>query len=149
MNRVEKSALVEVPLELAYAVVNDIERYPEFVPGCRQVTIVDREEGALRAEVTVSGTVMGQTLRESFVTKNTGHPPAELQMQLVRGPFRSLTGTWRFKALGDLGCRVDITLEYELEGVLMKMLASLVSPMADKMVDAFVERMMFIHANEV
>jgi len=42
MREVTRSALVPLPAEQLYALITDIERYPEFVPGCRVARIEQR-----------------------------------------------------------------------------------------------------------
>ena len=44
MPTIRKSALLEVPVELAYAVVADVEAYPEFLPSCDGVQVLSRAD---------------------------------------------------------------------------------------------------------
>ena len=61
-------------------------------------------------------------------------------MDLLNGPFKSLSGTWRFTPLGDLGCKIEFRLEYEFAS---SMLSALIGPVfnriATTLVDAFIQ----------
>ena len=140
MPSISKSALLEVPVEVAYNVVIDVEQYPQFLPACRDVQISSSAETGLTAAVTVGGSVGGRAIEETFVTRNQHRPHTGVFMALEEGPFERLEGQWTFKALGDIGCRVDVLIHYEPRGLLARMLAGLIEPMANRMVDAFTQR---------
>ena len=135
MSRVKKSALLEVPVELAYKVVADVARYPEFLPGCDSVEVRQQNESGLEARVKVSG--MGIT--QSFVTKNI-HEASSISMKLKEGPFRALDGRWHFSSIGDVGCRIDVEINYEFDPALTMILGSMADKIANKVVDAFSQR---------
>jgi ribosome-associated toxin RatA of RatAB toxin-antitoxin module len=40
-------------------------------------------------------------------------------MSLVEGPFRRLSGEWRFEPLGDAGSKVSLELSFEVNSRLM------------------------------
>ena len=62
-------------------------------------------------------------------------------MNFVRGPFRSLAGHWRFIPLGDLGCRIEFSLDYEFaNSVLERLVGPIFDTITDSFVDAFVHR---------
>ena len=42
MREMTRSALVARSPELVYQLVEDVERYPEFVPGCTEATVLER-----------------------------------------------------------------------------------------------------------
>ncbi len=62
-------------------------------------------------------------------------------MTLDDGPFKHLFGVWRFKALGDHGCRVQLDVDFEFKSTA---LAALIGPafskICDSIVNAFVAR---------
>jgi ribosome-associated toxin RatA of RatAB toxin-antitoxin module len=67
-------------------------------------------------------------------------------MRLVRGPFRSLHGAWRFVQLGEAGCRVDFDLAYQLASpVLDRLVGPVFNQIATSFVDAFVRRADALH----
>ena len=138
MNRLSREALLEVPCEVAYAVVVDVLQYPDFLPGCGAVQIIEETKSGLVAQVEVQGA----GFKETFITANRHVPNEAVSMSLKQGPFERLEGQWVFTPLGEVGCRVDLTIEYSARGLLTNLLARLAGNMANKMVDAFSQRIL-------
>jgi ribosome-associated toxin RatA of RatAB toxin-antitoxin module len=140
MRQIRRSALVPVPRERMFELINDVERYPEFVPGCSAAEVLERGADSLRARLTVGSGL----LRTAFVTRNRLQAPHAIEMELDEGPLRSLHGTWTLTpvASGDLtGCRVELDLSFEVQGGLAGMaLGPVVERLAGSLVDAFVAR---------
>ncbi len=136
MKHVIRSILVPYPAAKMYALVNDVPRYPEFLPWCGGARILEQTETRMRAEVDIA--YLG--IRQSFSTDNVLTPNERIELHLVSGPFKRLSGEWRFRQLGEHGCKVEFELIYALEGVI----ASVISPVFDRIaatfVDAFVAR---------
>ncbi len=123
-----------------FDLINDVERYPEFVPGCSAAQVLERGADTLRARLTVGS----GPLRTSFVTRNRLQVPHAIDMELDEGPLRSLTGRWRLTpvAAGDVtGCRVDLDLTFEVErGLAGLALGPMIERLAGSLVDAFIAR---------
>lgn len=123
-----------------FELINDVERYPDFVPGCSAARVLDRGADYLRARLTVGS----GPLRTSFITRNRLDAPHAIDMELDEGPLRSLSGKWRLTPVmaGDVeGCRVDLDLTFEVQGGLTGLaLGPAIERMAGSLVDAFVER---------
>ena len=141
MKILQRTALLEVPPRAAYAVVIDVSQYPQFLPGCERVEVLETTPTGLVAEVSVAG----KGLQERFVTSNVHQPHETVTMYLQQGPFEHLAGEWSFTPLGEVGCRVDLRIEYIPKGVLARLLAGLADTVANKMVDAFSERILQTH----
>jgi ribosome-associated toxin RatA of RatAB toxin-antitoxin module len=136
MKRIVRSAIVEHGAQEMYALVDDIERYPAFLPWCADAR-VEEIDGRKRATLTVG--LRG--LRQSFTTLNDNRPPEAIDMQLVEGPFRSFSAAWRFRSLGESACAIEFTMQYEFaSAVLGRLLEPLFDQIADTMVDAFTRR---------
>jgi ribosome-associated toxin RatA of RatAB toxin-antitoxin module len=139
MKTVHKSVLIWFSAQEMFALVTDIERYPQFLPWCDQASVLDHHEYGMTARVGIS--IGG--IRQSFTTRNAHTPGQQVQMQLVEGPFSKLDGQWNFSPLGqdERACKVEFTLRYDFDSAT---LAALVGPVFDKiagsLVDAFVKR---------
>ncbi|HEX6157218.1 MAG TPA: type II toxin-antitoxin system RatA family toxin [Burkholderiales bacterium] len=137
MKNIARSAIVEHSAAEMYALVEDIEAYPDFLPWCSAAEVHERVPGRTRATLTVG--VRG--LRHAFTTLNENRPAEAIDMHLVSGPFRKFEGRWRFVALAPDACRIEFSLQYEFASrVLGKVLSPLFDGMADSMVEAFVRR---------
>jgi len=125
-----------------YALVEDIEAYPQFLPWCAAAEVHERQPGRTRATLAIG--VAG--LRHNFTTLNENRPGEAIEMRLVEGPFRRFAGEWRFVPLGPHACRIEFTLQYEFSSRSLRILLSpLFDGIADSMVDAFVRRAAQVH----
>jgi ribosome-associated toxin RatA of RatAB toxin-antitoxin module len=134
---VERSALVTFTPAQMYALVNDVERYPEFLPWCASA----RVEKISPVEALAAVTAAKGPVHLQFTTRNSLKPDAEILMQLAEGPFSRLTGRWNFEAVGERGSRVLFRIDFEFKS---RMMAAAFNPMfrsvCDSIVDAFVQR---------
>jgi ribosome-associated toxin RatA of RatAB toxin-antitoxin module len=76
-------------------------------------------------------------LRQSFTTRNTTDKPHSLAMKFVEGPFRSLDGVFTFQALGDVGCKIALALDFDYAGLGGSVLKMGFQQLANRMVDDF------------
>ncbi|MCX7960434.1 MAG: type II toxin-antitoxin system RatA family toxin [Burkholderiales bacterium] len=134
MRRIRRSAIVERSVARLYAIVEDIESYPRFVPHCIAAHVHERS-----AARTVATLVFGvPPLRASLTTENVNSPGESIRMRLREGPFRHFAAAWRFAPLGPDAARVDFTLEYEFANRLAeRTLGPLFERLADTIVEAF------------
>jgi ribosome-associated toxin RatA of RatAB toxin-antitoxin module len=137
MREVKRTALIaEAPARM-FQLINDVEKYPEFVPGCVAARVVSRKDN----EMVASLTIKRGPLNAEFTTRNLLDPDKRILMQFVSGPFRVLEGLWTLTPLGDLGCRVELELRFEFAN---RVAGALFEPLfegtAGSLVDAFVKR---------
>jgi ribosome-associated toxin RatA of RatAB toxin-antitoxin module len=143
MKRIARSAIVEHPARELYALVEDIEAYPQFLPWCRGARV--RERSAERTVATLAVGLKG--VRYEFSTENSNRPPEAIDMRLLEGPFRRFAAHWRFHALAPNAARIEFSMAYELAGGLVgRALAPIFDSIADTMVDAFKRRADQVHA---
>ncbi len=135
MPKITRTAILDAPVTRAYMVVSDVGQYPDFLPGCQSVTILepDDDQPVIRVDVSWSG------FSDSFVTKNRSITNGRIQMDLSAGPFNYLTGFWSFAPIGETGCQVSLELDYELKGV-AKLGRKLLERAIDGCVEAFQRR---------
>jgi ribosome-associated toxin RatA of RatAB toxin-antitoxin module len=132
-----RSALVARPPPLLYQLVKDVERYPEFVPGCSFAQVLERGENQMVARLVVRRGL----LRADFTTRNTLEPGRSVSMQLVEGPFRVLAGQWSFLPVASNGCRIEFALQFEFSNALKSALFEpLFEDTAGSLVRAFAAR---------
>jgi ribosome-associated toxin RatA of RatAB toxin-antitoxin module len=131
-----RSAIVAHKAEELFALVDDIESYPKFLPWCADAKVLERTAHGVRATLTIGM----RGLRQSFTTQNRNRAPESIELRLLEGPFRRFAGAWHFRPLGPHACGVEFSLEYELAGPLARLLAKLLDHIANTMVDAFTRR---------
>ncbi len=137
MAAVHKSVLLGYSAEQMFALVDRVEDYPKFLPWCGGVDVKEREGQRLVATLQINY----HGVRQSFTTENINTPPVSMKMRLVDGPFKSLDGTWTFKALRADACKIDFDLRYEFSSRLLEQLIGPVfSVIANSFVDSFCKR---------
>ncbi len=120
-----------------FDLVNDIERYPEFLPWCAGASVERRSEH----EVVATLAIRRAGLKQSFTTRNQLDPPERVTLELVDGPFEYFEGAWQFTPLSASACKVALDLDFEYAGRLMRAaLGPVFNRSADAMVDAFCAR---------
>ena len=137
MREVKRSALVSRPPAQVFALINDIESYPQFLPWCTHARVLSRSATEIVATIGVrQGALHGE-----FTTRNTLEPERRIHLDLVSGPFRTLQGEWLLTPIETQGCRVELTMRFafsnRLTGILFEpMFAETIG----SLVDAFVAR---------
>jgi ribosome-associated toxin RatA of RatAB toxin-antitoxin module len=134
---IKKSALVLYSASEMYALVNDIEAYPQFLPWCRSTQILSRAEDEVRATIEmVKGGV-----HKSFTTSNRMQKYKMIDIRLLEGPFKRLEGYWRFEPLRGDASKVALDMEFEFSNQLLRMaIEPVFKQIANSLVDAFCKR---------
>lgn len=136
-HQIHKTALVMHPPERMFQLVNDVARYPEFLPWCAQTEIHEQSDDHIVASMDIAK----GGIRHRLTTRNQLESSEIIDITLVDGPFRNLIGRWHFKPLGEQACKVVLTLEFEFSGSLARMtFGQVFSQAANTLVDAFCQR---------
>jgi ribosome-associated toxin RatA of RatAB toxin-antitoxin module len=148
MKHVKKSVLLWYSPQEMYALVTDVEDYPQFLPWCSRGEVIEQHDGGMTAKLHLS--YMG--VRHAFTTRNQHVPDQLVKLELVDGPFSTLHGTWQFLPLalpggGDAGaCKIEFEISYAFASTALE---AVVSPVFDKIantfVDSFVKRAEQVH----
>jgi len=134
---INKSALVPYDAVEMYALVDDIESYPEFLPWCGGSEIIERTDDEVKASILLSRS----GIKKTFTTLNRLQRGKMIEMRLVEGPFRHLEGFWRFESLGESASKIMFDIEFEFSNKLLAMTVGPVfSQITSTMVDAFTTR---------
>src|SRR6202166_3944849 len=98
-----------------FALVADVERYPQFVPLCRSLAVRKRTtDGEGRDVIVADMTVAYKLVRETFTSRVTlDRPKLEILVEYLEGPFQSLNNHWTFRPVDEHTCDVDFFISYE------------------------------------
>jgi ribosome-associated toxin RatA of RatAB toxin-antitoxin module len=136
MREVKRSALVNQSPARLFALINDIESYPQFLPWCTHARVESRTEREIVATI---GMRQG-ALHGEFTTRNSLEADSRVDMQLVSGPFRALEGQWLLTPIED-GCRVELSMRFAFRNSLTGLLfEAKFAATVGSLVDAFVAR---------
>jgi len=145
MTVIKRSAKVPFTAAQMYTLVNDVEKYPEFLPWCESSVVHARNEDELRATLTLAK----GGLRKSFSTCNRMQKNKVIDVRLISGPFKHLKGSWRFEMLPNNDCRVTLDLEFEFLNKLISLaLGPIFNQIANTLVDNFVSRAYQLYGRE-
>jgi ribosome-associated toxin RatA of RatAB toxin-antitoxin module len=132
-----RTSLVARAPAVMYQLVDEIERYPEFVPGCTAAAVLERSERETVARLAVRR----GPLQTHFTTRNRLDPGRSVQMELVEGPFKVLAGQWSFTPVASNGCRIELHLCFQFSSVLKSVLFdTLFEETQTELIRAFVAR---------
>ncbi len=110
---VERTALLPFAAQQLFDLVQKVDDYPAFIPGCIAARVEQQEGAVTKAELTFR--LAG--INDRFATENTAIEAApgvpSLNMRLLRGPFKRLDGEWRFTPLGEAGCKVSLKVDLD------------------------------------
>ncbi|HUI12124.1 MAG TPA: type II toxin-antitoxin system RatA family toxin [Xanthobacteraceae bacterium] len=98
-----------------FALVADVEHYPEFVPLCRSLQVRQRTMDSQGREVIVAVmTVAYKLIHESFTSRVTlDRQKMEILVEYLEGPFRKMNNRWRFVPAAETACDVEFFIAYE------------------------------------
>jgi ribosome-associated toxin RatA of RatAB toxin-antitoxin module len=143
MKQVKKSVLLWYTPREMYELVTAVERYPEFLPWCNKVEVLERRG---ETDVTARLHLAYAGVRHAFTTRNLNEPGQSVRMALVDGPFSQLDGLWRFLPLNKPGapategeataCKIAFELNYAFSSGALE---AVVSPVFDRIANTFVE----------
>ena len=137
MRRVSRSALVPYSASQMFSLVEDVERYPEFLPWCTGAVLHSRDDEHVEASLSLTRAGVSK----SFRTRNQVWPGERMDIALVGGPFRTLAGTWLFRQLGEDGSKVSLDLEFEFESkVTDAMFGRYLEESCNSLIDSFIRR---------
>jgi ribosome-associated toxin RatA of RatAB toxin-antitoxin module len=137
MNVVRKTVLVMHSAEQMYTLVDAAEDYPQFLPWCGGVDLLERTDTKTSATLHINY----YGIKQHFTTVNNKIFPYSMDIQLKDGPFKHLDGSWHFIELREDACKIEFKLNYEFaNGFLEKIIAPVFSHIANTFVDGFVAR---------
>jgi coenzyme Q-binding protein COQ10 len=123
--------------EQMFALVADVERYPEFLPWCVATRIRSRDEFSFTADLIAAFAAF----REQY-TSRVNLSPADntIVIEYLQGPFEHLTNKWVFVA-NEKGCEVDFDIDFRFKSKTLETLISGVFTKAiRKMTESFEQR---------
>jgi coenzyme Q-binding protein COQ10 len=120
-----------------FALIADVERYPEFLPLCEALVVRSRKERDGNTLLVADMTVGYKAIRETFTTQVLLKPDEHaIDVKYIDGPFRYLDNRWRFEANPDGGCTVHFFIDYEFKS---RILGALMGSMFDRAYRMFSE----------
>ena len=123
--------------EQMFALVADVEQYPQFLPMCEALTVRSRKERD-GIEILVADMTVGyKALRETFTSQVVLRPDENrIDVKYIDGPFRYLDNRWTFTERASGGTDVHFHIDYEFKS---RILGAVMGAMFDRAVRMFAE----------
>jgi len=129
MPQFETTRTVRHSPDQMFALVADVEKYPEFLPLCTALTVRSQKEREGRTILVADMTVGYKAIRETFTSQVLLTPDENtIDVKYLDGPFKYLTNTWRFEPAPG-GCSVHFFIDYEFKS---RLLSGLMGAMFDR-----------------
>lgn len=125
-----------------YALVMDIEKYPEFLPWCKHARIVDRSSDQnLQADLLINFKNFFERYRSDVNHGKSSENSYFIDVMAIEGPFKNLVNRWQIEGISEQSCEVKFFIEFEFRSSLLnKMIGTIFTKAAEKMITAFEAR---------
>ncbi len=131
--------------EEIFAIVMDIENYPQFLPWCKQAKIVEHiSANNLTADLLISFKNIFEKYRSDVKYGAINDEAANgyfVDVYAISGPFKKLINKWQFKNLAPNKCQIDFAIDFEFNSKLLNlMIGGIFESATKKMMSAFEQR---------
>ena len=136
-----ETRIVPYTAEQMYAVVAEVEHYPEFLPWCSRLIVRNSEKDGDVEFITAEMSVSYLAFHESYISRvRLDFPALMIEACHIEGPFKRLDTRWRFVPLAR-GCEVHFLIDFAFSNpVLSAVAGAAFGLVAAKMQQAFINR---------
>ena len=136
MVSIKKSALVLYSREEMFNLVDSVEDYPDFLPWCGGTEVLTKTSKVTKASIKINY----RGVKQTFTTENNKNAPEKMIIKLINGPFKELSGEWRFIELDKDACRIELELHYQFSNIILeKLISPVFNIIANTFIDNFVK----------
>lgn len=116
MPKFEKQHKVNHSADNMFALVADIEKYPEFVPMCEGLTIRDTRERDGKTLLVADMTAGYKAVKETFTSQVLLKPDEMIiEAKYIDGPFKHLDNRWTFIEGDAHSSTIDFYIDYSFK----------------------------------
>jgi uncharacterized membrane protein len=110
MARIEKSTIVELPVEKVYKFCSDVEGYTKFMEGAKEITVTGEKSSHWKMEMAGREVEFDNEMTEIIENK---------KLAWKSGGDFAAKGSWVFEPV-DNGTKLSMVMDYEIPGILGK-----------------------------
>ena len=122
-----------------YKIVLNIKEYPEYIPWCKEIQILNKKNNKITANMIVEYKLLPSQTFTSNVYFNS--KKLIIKTDYTEGPLKNLKTIWNFINISNKKSKVLFNLEFEFENFFHQKLAELFYPLIeDKMINSFIIR---------
>lgn len=116
MPKFEKQHKVSHSAENMFALVADIEKYPQFLPMCERLTIRDTRQRDGKTLLIADMAVGYKAIKETFTSQVLLKPDEMIiEATYIDGPFKHLDNRWTFIETEDHSSIIDFYIDYSFK----------------------------------
>ena len=133
-----KNKILNYPIKKIYSTVADVEKYPDFLPWCNEITIKEKTKKYIITEVKVGF----KNINETYVCRVLLYPQERIALEYISGPFEYLEIDWKFKKISKKRTNVSFFCNFKFRSVFLRLSTGFFLERAiEKMVDAFEKKL--------
>ena len=132
MHSIKKTAIAFHPQVEMFILVDQIENYPNFLPWCGMTELIHRDRIITKGSIEINF----KGIKQLFTTENTKIPYESMNIKLINGPFKKLSGQWLFNKIDENSCQIELKLEYQFSNFLLE---TLISPVFNIIANTFID----------
>ena len=139
MKSSKKVIVINHPAEDLYNIVLDVEKYPEFIPWCKELIIKKKNKNELEADMIISYKFF---LKKKFTSKvKFDSVKLKINTSYIDGPLKDLKTEWQFDKIYKNKTKVIFKINFEFEKSLHQNLAEILFNLIEnKMIESFKKR---------
>ena len=139
MKRSKKNITINHNADNLFDIVIDIEKYPEFIPWCKELIIKKKIKNELEADMIISYKFF---LKKKFTSKVKFDPiKLKINTSYIDGPLKDLKTEWQFNKIKKDKTKVIFKINFEFEKSLHQNLAEILFNLIEnKMIESFKKR---------
>ena len=139
MKQSKQDILLNYSASDLYKIVLDIEKYPNYIPWCSNVKILNKKKKQIKAEMIVNYKFFPSQKFTSNVQFNL--EKLTIKTKYIEGPLKDLQTLWEFKILKKKQTKIIFTIEFEFKNIFHQKIAELFFPLLEKkMIKSFIQR---------
>ena len=142
MPKLNQSKALPYEAKFIYDLILDIEKYPEFLPWCKNARITKTiSEHNIEADLLIKFKSILEKYKSDVKFGQNNDGSYFVNSVAIEGPFKKLTNAWKISAIDDKTCQVSLDLEFEFSSILLsKMISVIFKKASEKMMNAFEDR---------
>ena len=117
MKKIYKEEDINIDIETIFNLINDIKSYPNYLPWCTKTEVSEESDNSIIGKIFISKSFINW----NFSTKNTIKKNESISLELIDGPFESLTGKWLFSSINQFNTRVSLDIDYKFKSSIIEL----------------------------
>ena len=122
-----------------FDIVLDIEKYPDYIPWCKKISILKKNKNSIKANMIVNYKLLPTQQFISIVTYDVKN--LLIKTQYIEGPLKNLDTIWKFVKIEKNKTIVNFNIKFEFKNFFHQKISEVFySLVENKMMESFEKR---------